>query len=168
MSTTIPTTNKWIKRTPITLLVVAITVALSFMVLPPLSINLPSVSSSGIQFGLEADAARYTAMAEHYLGRRASYLAGIESDTARYTAMAKHFTGQSVLAGIEADAARYTEMARYFANKEATRLERSLDADAARYTAMAIFYSNWWEKLQRTRDADAARYTAMAKHYLKK
>ena len=172
MSTTVPTTNKWIKRTPITLLVVAITVALSLMVLPPFSINLPSFSSSestsSIQFGLEADAARYTSMAEHYLGQKAGYLAGIESDTARYTAMAKHFTGQSVLAGIEADAARYTEMARYYANKEAIRLERSLDADAARYTAMAIFYSNLWENLQRTRDAEAARYTAMAKYYLNK
>jgi hypothetical protein len=172
MSTTAPTANKWIKRTPITLLVTAIILTLSIRVIPPLSINFPSVflheSSSSAQIGLEADAARYTAMAEHFLGQKASIQAGLESDTARYTAMAEYYTGQSVLAGIEADAARYTAMAKYYNEKKAARIERSLDADAARYTAMAAFYTRWWENLQRTREADAARYTAMAKYYMSK
>jgi len=170
MSTTAPSANKWIKRTPITLLILAIIGALSVLVVAPLPITLPSVSASkpesSVQLGLEADAARYTAMAEHYLGQKASILAGIEADTARYTAMAEYYTGQSVLAGIEADAARYTAMAKYYSEKEAARIERSLDADAARYTAMAVFYANWWERLQRSRDADADRYTAMAKYYM--
>jgi len=172
MSTTVPTTNKWIKRTPITLLVLAIIGTLSLLVIAPLPINLPSFSASkpesSVQLGLEADAARYTAMAEHFLGQKASIQAGIEADAARYTAMAEYFTGQSVLAGIEADSARYTAMAKFYSEKEAARLERSLDADAARYTAMATFYANWWESLQRTHDADAARYTAMAKYYMSK
>ncbi len=172
MSTTAPNTQKWIKRTPIALLVLGLTVTLSLLVIAPFSISLPSGSTSktasSVQLGLDADAARYTAMAEHYLGQKASILAGINADTARYTAMAEYYMNQSVLAGIEADAARYTAMAKYYSEKETARLERSLDADAARYTAMAIFYANWWERLQRTHDADAARYTAMAKYYLNK
>lgn len=144
MSTTAPTANKWIKRTPITLLVTAIIITLSILVIPPLSVNLPSVSFSGsassVQLGLEADAARYTAMAEHFLGQKASIQAGLESDAARYTAMAEFYTGQSILAGLQADADRYTAMAKYYTEKEAARIERSLNADAARYTAMAKYY----------------------------
>ena len=116
MSTTVPTSNKWIKRTPITLLILGITLTLSLLVISPPSVNLPSVSysdsSSSEQLGLEADAARYTAMAEHFLNQNASIQAGLESDTTRYTAMAEYYTGQSVLAGLQADADRYTAMAK--------------------------------------------------------
>lgn len=170
MSTTVPTTNKWTKRTPITLLILAITVSLSMLLIPQLSINLSSGSfsetASSARLGVEADAARYTAMAEHYLGQKASILAGIEADAARYTAMAEYFTGQSVLAGIEADAARYTAMAKYINEIEIARLNRSLNADAARYTSMVVFYTNWRDSLQRSLDADAVRYTEMAEYFM--
>jgi len=105
----------------------------------------------GLNTGREADAARYTAMAESFAAKEAANIQrGRDADAARYTAMAKPFTTlqDSVQLGREADAARYTAMAEFFAAKEAASIQRGRAADAARYTAMAKLYAAQSESIQ--------------------
>jgi len=146
MSTTTPVTEKWTKGFPIVLIILAVGLALSYLLISPLPVTLSSASvndsESSIQAGLEADAARYTAMAEFYAAKAESIRLGQEADAARYTAMAEFYNASaaSIQRGQEADAARYTAMANYYLNKEADHLKQIHDADAARYTAMAKYY----------------------------
>jgi 2-oxo-4-hydroxy-4-carboxy--5-ureidoimidazoline (OHCU) decarboxylase len=101
-------------------------------------------NKAGLQRGREADAARYTAMAESYAAQ----------------------DGAGLQRGREADAARYTAMAVSYAAQDGAGLQRGREADAARYTAMAESYAAQdGAGLQRGREADAARYTAMARNY---
>ncbi|MDH7475004.1 MAG: hypothetical protein QHJ74_13525 [Anaerolineae bacterium] len=67
----------------------------------------------------------------------------IDADAARYTAMAEYYAAknESIQRGIDADAARYTAMGAFYAAKEETSVQRGIDADAARYTAMAEYYA---------------------------
>ena len=137
MSTNTRVANQWIKRLPfaVILLAVALTLSLAFANLQPV-VRLGSVSTGNeitVQRGLEADATRYTAMANAYLVQKEAALRGIKADTARYTAMANAYIAQkeSARRGIEADTARYTAMVEaYLAQKEA--VQRGIKADAAR------------------------------------
>lgn len=147
MSTNTPVVNKWIKGVPFALILLAVGLILSYMIVNPLPAtpwNAPvHENGSSIQRGLEADAARYTAMAEFYTAQEASIQRGLEADATRYTAMAQYYAtlNDSIQRSLESDAARYTAMAQYYTEKEAERIQRSLEADAARYTAMAEYYT---------------------------
>jgi hypothetical protein len=109
------------------------------VVLPPAN----ATTTSAIQRGREAYAARWTAMGEHYEKLAESQLQrSRDADTARWEAMGEYYLNQS-------------------------RRERSQAADAARWTAMVERYQSVQEaqNLQSGRVADAARWTAMGKYY---
>lgn len=147
MSTNTTVAHSWIKFLPfaVILLAVALTLSLIFANLQPgVRFGSPaSGSESSIQRGMEADAARYTAMAEYFAAKEA---AGIPVDHT-------------------ADAARYNAMAEYFAAKDIASIEHSRAADAARYSAMAEAYSAQNAATQRWIEAYAARCNAMAEAY---
>ena len=148
MSTNTTVAHNWIKLLPfaVILLAVALTLSLVFAnVQPVVRFGSPvSGNEATIQRGIEADAARYTAMAEYYTAQKESVALGIQADAARYIAM----TGF------------------YPAWRES--LDRVHETDAARYTAMTTFYTAWMDGFRQVREADAARYTAMAKFYADK
>ena len=143
MSTTTPVTEKWTKGFPIVLIILAIGLVLSYLLISPLPVNLSSasVSTTGSNFetSLEADAARYTAMAEFYAAKAEHIQQGLEADAARYTAMAEFYNASaaSIQHGLEADAARYTDMANYYMNKESDRLQRIHEALADIYESIS-------------------------------
>ena len=148
MSTNTHAANQWIKRLPfaVILLAVALTLSLVFANIQPVVRfgSVGTVNESSIQRGIEADAARYTAMANAYLAQKEAVQRGIEADAARYTAMANAYLAQKEAdqRGIQADAARYTALANvYIAQQEASL--RGIKAETARYEAMATFYSTW-------------------------
>ena len=151
MSTTTPVAEKWTRIFPIALLVLAIGLALSYLLISPHPITLSSasVSTSGssLKVGRAADAARYTAMAKFYAAQAEGTQKGREADAARYTAMAEFYNAKeaNIQRILEADTARYTAMAKYYTEKEAARIERSMNADATRYTAMAEYYMKMQE-----------------------
>ena len=171
MSTNTKVVNSWTRYLPIFAIALSMGLILSLSknsVLPTLHLYAPSTNMSGIQVGIEADAARYTGMAEHYRLQSDAIQRSLTADAERYTGMAEHYTRNSIQRGLDADAARYTGMAKHYAELETAQIQRSLDADANRYTLMAKYYLAWWESIQRSLDADAARYTAMAAYYMKK
>jgi len=145
MSTNTTVVNQWIKRLPfaVILLAVVLTLSLTLANIQPVVRfgSAAPVSESSIKSGIEADTARYTAMAEYYIAQKESVALGIQADAARYTAMT----------------------AFYPAWRES--LNRVYAVDAARYTAMTTFYAAWRNDLKQVHEADAARYTAMAKYY---
>jgi len=123
MSTSTQTVSRWIKPVPFMGLLLAIGLILSYAVIS----TLPTLRSDPAAPGIEA-----------------SILRGREADAARYTAMAQHFAaweGANLQQGRAADTARYTAMAGYSAAKEAFNLQRGREADAARYTAMAEYFT---------------------------
>ena len=117
MSTNTPVANRWTKGYTFTLIAVTIGLILSYLLIVPLPATFTAATVSGsesaIQLGLEADAIRYTTMAEFYAAQAESIQHSLSADAARYTAMAQYYTAP---------------------------FQRSLDADAARYTAMAEYY----------------------------
>jgi len=148
MSTTTPVAEKWTKAFPIALLVLALGLVLSYSLISPHPITIPSASVSSsvssLGAGWEADAARYTAMAKIYAAQTANIQRGRDADAARYTAMTNRYivSTAGIQRGYEADAARYTAMAELYTAKEAANIQRGRDADAARYNAMAEYYMN--------------------------
>ena len=123
MSTNTTVSHTWIKLLPFAVILLAVALVLSFAFSnyqPVIRFGSPaSGRETGIQRGMEADAARYTAMAEYYAAKEA---AGVPVNYA-------------------ADTARYNAMAEYFAAKDAAIIQRARAADAARYTAMAEYYA---------------------------
>lgn len=120
MSANTPVVNRWTKRIPFALIILAVALALSYLTIAPLpTFSLPAsapASVSSLQRGQEAYAARYTAMAQAFAAQGA---ASVNIQRSRV-----------------AETARYTAMAEAFAAKEAAGIQRSWDAYAARYTAM--------------------------------
>ena len=86
--------------------------------------------------GIEASAARYTALAEYYAARNDSVQRGLSADAARYSALAEHYALQR---SQNASAARYTALATHYQNDG---LQRGLNADAARLNALAEYYAS--------------------------
>ncbi|RME75518.1 MAG: hypothetical protein D6784_07785 [Chloroflexi bacterium] len=92
---------------------------------------------------LEAEAARYTALAEFYLAKdEANSQRAIQADAARYNGLAEFYATNSngLQRGIEASSARYTGLAKHYA-AENDGLQRGIEASAARYTALADYYA---------------------------
>lgn len=146
MSTNSTTVNLWVKRLPFAVILLAAALVLSLVLVGSQSVVRLSFAKLGnvsdVQRGIEADAARYTAMAESYAARSESVPPDIMADAARYTAMAEYYKAiaGNITPGIRADAARYTAMAAYYEALQAGNLRR-IEAYAARYNAMAEFYA---------------------------
>jgi CO dehydrogenase/acetyl-CoA synthase epsilon subunit len=94
---------------------------------------LASAHDGGIEQGIDADTARYTAMGRFY---QDGTQRGIDADTARYTAMGQFYQDRLQRA-LDADTARYTAMGEFYQD----RLQRALDADTAHYVALGRYYS---------------------------
>jgi len=123
MSTNTTFVNQWIKRLPFAMILLVIVLSLSyaFVNLQPV-VRLGSAGTSyesNIQRGINADAARYTALAKYYIDQAESVRIGIQADAARYTAMAEFYSvWRDELKLIhDADTARYTAMAKYYTTK---------------------------------------------------
>ena len=123
MSTNTTFVNQWIKRLSFAVILLVIVLSMSYAF-----VNLQSVvrfGSSGtsyesnVQRGINADAARYTALAKYYIDQAESVRLGIQTDAARYTAMTEFYSvWRDELRLIhEADTARYTAMAKYYTTK---------------------------------------------------
>ena len=121
MSTNTTVTHQWIKFLPFAVILLAVALTLSLVVSniqPTVRFGFSApVNESSIQQGIEADAARYTAMAGAYLAQRDPALRSIEADTARYNAMAEAYFAQQAasLRWIEAYTARCNAMAEAYA-----------------------------------------------------
>ena len=90
--------DSWSKWFPITIVIPAAGVILSYLVitsLPAVSLPVPSVNDPNILQGSATDAARLTALAEFFAAKEA---AGIQrgkiADAARYTAMAMFYASK--------------------------------------------------------------------------
>lgn len=123
MSTNTTFVNQWVKRLPIALILLAVVLTLSyaFVNLQPV-VRFGSSGTtieSGIQHGINADAARYTAMAKYYADQAESVRLGVQADAVRYTNMVDFYSAwRDELRLIhEADAARYTAMAKFYTGK---------------------------------------------------
>ena len=92
----------------VTLLVVGF--ILGLLVMAPSPVEAQGPADNGLQRGYNADAARYTALAEFYGVQR-----GLDATAARYTALAAHCTDAGLERGLQADAARYNALADYYA-----------------------------------------------------
>jgi hypothetical protein len=100
MSTNSTVANQWIKRLPFAVILLAAVLTLSLIFAnhqPVVRFGLSApVNESAAQRAINADAARYTAMAEAYLAREAAALRGINADAARYTGLNDPFVPQSL------------------------------------------------------------------------
>ena len=167
MSTNTTVAHNWIKLVPfaVILLAVALTLSLVFANLHPV-VRFGSAAAGGEsspQRGMEAYAARYTAMSKYFAAKEVMALqANWIAEVARYHAKVE---AAGLERGRAADATRYHAMTVYFAAKEAANLQRGRAADTARYNAMAEAYLAQKEAALRGVHADAARYSAMAAFY---
>jgi hypothetical protein len=123
MSANSPVVKRWFKRFLVAMTILAVGLIVNILVITPPPAETQSAAvvtenEDSLQSGIEADAARYTAMAEYYAAKN-----------------------DGLQRSIDASAARYTAMAEYYAAKEEDRIRRSIEADAARYTAMAEYYA---------------------------
>jgi hypothetical protein len=182
MSTNTPVANRWSKRFPVALIILAVGLILSYLLIVPAPAFTPSAHVIGnensvvsneaapVQRGWDAYTARYIAMAERFTTNSNSAPRGLDAYAARYTAMAEAYTAKEaaqVQRGWDAYAVRYAAMAKQFA-ASSNNTQRGLDAYAARYTTMAKTHvAKEAAQIQRGWDACAARYAAMAETYAK-
>ena len=117
------THHQWTKFLPFVVILLAAAMILTFAFLnvqPAVRLgSAGTFSENSLQRGIDADAARYTAMAKFYTVQNESIGLGIESDAARYTSMATFYSAwrNELRQTHEADAARYTAMAEYYMGK---------------------------------------------------
>ncbi|NJC97526.1 MAG: hypothetical protein C3F07_15490 [Anaerolineales bacterium] len=123
MSTNTTLINHWIKRLPFAVILLALvfTLIFAFLTLQP-AVSFGSAvapNDPSVRLGIEADAARYTAMAEFYPAWRNDLKQVHKVNAARYTAMTEFYSAwrDSLHRVHEVDAARYTAMAEYYAGK---------------------------------------------------
>jgi hypothetical protein len=144
MSANSPVVQRWFKRSLVAVGILAVGLIVgSFVVTPPpAETQSAAVVTDSLQRGMDASAARYTAMAASYAAENDGLQRGMDASAARYTAMAASYAAKNdgLQRGIDASAARYTAMAASYA-AENDSLQRGMDASAARYTAMAASYA---------------------------
>ncbi len=147
MSTHTLAVEQWSKPFFVALAVLLVgLIAGLLLISPPRAETLSSAvvidDQAGILRGIDASAARYTAMAADFAARSTSLQRGIDASSARYTALAAHFAAPNdgLQRGIDASAARYTALAAHFAAPN-DGLQRGIDAGSARYSALAEFYT---------------------------
>jgi len=125
MSANSPVVKRWFKRFSVAVGILAVGLILgSFVVtVPPAETQSAAVvteNEDSLQRGIDASAARYTAMAASYAAENDGLQRGIDASAARYTAMAASYAAENegLQRGIDASAARYTAMAASYAAKE--------------------------------------------------
>jgi hypothetical protein len=107
---------------------------------------------------MDADTARWVAMAESYEAQAQAEQRVWDAYQARNTGLAAHYEARQERV-MNADAARLTGLAQYH------RLN-AMDANTARWVAMGEYYIAKAEARQRANDAYAARLTGLAEYYL--
>jgi hypothetical protein len=103
----------------------------------------PAKNARVSQRTLEADAARYSALATHHLENARVSQRTLEADAARYSALATYHLENARVSQRtrEADAARYSALATYHLEKVQVSRQNALEAASARFTGLAEFYS---------------------------
>jgi hypothetical protein len=124
MSANSPVVKRWFKRFLVAVGILAVGLIVGILVITPPPAETQSAAvvtenEDSIQRGIDASAARYTAMAKYYAVKDDGIQRGIDASAARYTAMAKYYAvkDDGLQRGIDASAARYTAMAEYYAAK---------------------------------------------------
>ncbi len=124
MSANSPVVKRWFKRFLVAVGILAVGLILGILVITPPPAETQSVAvvtenEDSIQRGIDASAARYSAMAATYAAKKDGLQRGIDASAARYTAMAASYAAENdgLQRGIDASAARYTAMAKYYAAK---------------------------------------------------
>jgi hypothetical protein len=122
MSANSPVVKRWFKRflVAMTILAVGLIVGILVVTPPPAETQSAAVvteNEDSIQRGIDASAARYSAMAAYYAVKDDDIQRGIDASAARYSAMAAYYAAKNdgIQRGIDASAARYTAMAEYYA-----------------------------------------------------
>jgi hypothetical protein len=119
MSANSPVVKRWFKRSLVAMGILAVGLIVGILVITPPAAETESaaVVTDSIQRGIDASAARYTAMAASYAVKDDSLQRGIDASAARYSAMAASYgvKDDSIQRGIDASAARYAAMAEYYA-----------------------------------------------------
>jgi len=87
-------------------------------------------SAGGIERGIDAASARWSALGEYYLAKA-------DADSARWVALGEFYLAKD--RGIDADSARWVALGEYYTAKAAA-VQRGIDASTARYQAMGRLY----------------------------
>ncbi len=100
MSANSPVVKRWFKRFLIAVGILAVGLILgSFVVTVPAaetqSAAVVTENEDSIQRGIDASAARYSAMAEYYAAENDGLQRGIDASAARYTAMAAYYAAEN-------------------------------------------------------------------------
>jgi hypothetical protein len=126
-----PIIKRWFKRFLVATTILAVGSILGVLAITPPPVATQSavvVTGNGdsLQRGIEANAARYTALAEYYSAEADNLQRTFDADTARYTALAKYYVTEDDdrQRGIDASAARYTALAKYYSVAKAYRKTR--------------------------------------------
>lgn len=147
MSAKSSSVQRWIKRFAVVVIVLAVGSMVGVLTVTPRPAEIesaPVVAAEEASFrrSLDAYAARYTGLAEHYINKNSSRERSINAYAARYTGMAvRYSTSESALQrGRDAYAARYTGLSRHHTDRTRSS-QRSMNAYAARCTGIAEHYA---------------------------
>jgi hypothetical protein len=143
------------KRSPIISLTLAAILVLSLGIWVTLSNQPTAASRTGITRAAQAEAARYTGLAEQYQARGRV----IQAEIGRLNGQAQAYFEQHRAVQVEID--------RLNAQAQAYHRQRALKAETDRLNAEAKAYLSSQGASPRSLEAWAARYTAQAEAYLK-
>ena len=173
MSANTSSVQQWIKRVVAAVAILGVGSLVGILALNPRPAEIESAvvvaaDEATVRRSLDAYAARYAGIAQHYAARGEALEHSRDAYAARYTGLAEHYAGlgEALRRGRDAYAARYAGMAA-FARQHTLSTQpagRVTDAYAARYTGMAEHYSGMSHSSQRGMDAYAARCTGIAEH----
>jgi hypothetical protein len=174
MSAKSSSVQRWIKRFVVVVIVLAVGSMVGVLAITPRPAEIESAAvvvaeEASMRRSIDAYAARYTGLAEHYTTASHSSPRGMDAYAARYTGMAAQYSPpeDTLQRSRDAYAARLTGLAEDHAAKSHSS-QRGMNAYAARYTGLAEQYATTGHSSPRGMDAYAARYTglaAVAKHH---
>jgi hypothetical protein len=172
MSAKSSSVQRWIKGFVVVVIVLAVGSMVGVLAITPRPAEIESAAvvvaeEASMRRSIDAYAARYTGLAEHYATASHSSPRGMDAYAARYTGMAARYSAPegALQRGMNAYAARCTGMAERYAALRGHSSQRGMNAYAARYSGMAAQQAGRNESTQRAIDAYAARCKGLAEHY---
>lgn len=139
-------TQGWVKGIAVVIAVLAVGAVIGFLTFDPRSAEIESVAvvsadEVGARRSIDAYAARYAGLAEHYAAGDLRSERSRRAYAARYAGLAQHHASASEAArrSIRAYGARYTGIAEHYTGKRHSS-QRGMDAYAARCAGMAERY----------------------------
>jgi len=165
-------TQGWVKGIAVVVAVLAVGAVIGFLTFNPRSAEIESAAvvsadEGGRRRSVDAYAARYAGLAEHYAAGDLRSERSRSAYASRYAGMAEHYAGRvaSSERAVSALAARYAGLAQHHASgSEVSR--RSIRAYGARCTGIAEHYTGKSHSSRRGMAAYAIRCAGMAEHYL--